>query len=525
MVFAFSSYLIETSQYKNTMKQVFTLSFFCLAAYSVSAQSTYDIYNFSNSSSMGTARSIGFGSTLGSIGGDFSALSVNPAGIGVYRKSEFSFTPSLKVGSSTSQYLGNSADDNDVRFNINNFGVVFTNAPKGKRYERREWKAVSFGLGINRIADFNKRYTYRGINNNNSAAQSFEADANIDTSFIPDGSLGYLGIASGLIGRSGNELYSIRVPYQGGIEQVNSIKERGGINEFVISFGGNYKERLLLGATLGIPILRYQRESNYTENIIASNTNNPYGFQTFSYNQDLKTNGAGVNLKVGAILKLTNFLRIGAALHTPTALWVRDHEDYSLSSRIGGTSFFESTADYLGAREFDYTVITPAKGVLSASIVIKKVGFITADYEYLNYKSMRFIFPDGTDNLSGSSYSTIASGYNQTIKDTYKGASNFRLGAEILLAKNFMIRGGVGYYQSPYAKETLNYGRLDLSGGVGFRSRGFFADLGFVNRTSTTSEYAYQFDYSLVRGNVAAFPQAITDHSITNMALTVGTKF
>src|ERR1017187_3397559 len=86
------------------------------------AQDVREAYNLSNLTVQGTARSMGFGNALGSVGGDFSSLSVNPAGIGIYRSSEISFTPSLKINSATGDYAGTTTSDNNTRFGINNFG-------------------------------------------------------------------------------------------------------------------------------------------------------------------------------------------------------------------------------------------------------------------------------------------------------------------------------------------------------------------------------------------------------------------
>ena len=95
------------------------------------AQSVNDAYTLSNLTVQGTARSMGFGNALGSIGGDFSSLSVNPAGIGVYRSSEVMVTPGLRLNSSNTEYSGTATDVTNTRFNFNNYGIVFTNAAKG----------------------------------------------------------------------------------------------------------------------------------------------------------------------------------------------------------------------------------------------------------------------------------------------------------------------------------------------------------------------------------------------------------
>ena len=77
----------------------------------------------------GTARSEAMGGAFGSLGGDFSSLSINPAGIGVYRHSEFMFTPNVMHYDKTeATYQGQIADDTEYKFNFNNFGFVDSNA-------------------------------------------------------------------------------------------------------------------------------------------------------------------------------------------------------------------------------------------------------------------------------------------------------------------------------------------------------------------------------------------------------------
>ncbi len=134
---------------------------FIIGSISASAQDVTEAYNLSNLTVQGTARSMGFGNALGSVGGDFSSLSVNPAGLGIYRSSELSITPSLRINSAKGDYAGTTSSDNNTRASINQFAIVLTSAPKGKRYDSRNWKAVSFAFGMNRVADFNHNYTYR----------------------------------------------------------------------------------------------------------------------------------------------------------------------------------------------------------------------------------------------------------------------------------------------------------------------------------------------------------------------------
>ncbi len=503
------------------------------------AQDVREAYNLSNLTVQGTARSMGFGNTLGSVGGDFSSLSVNPAGIGVYRSSEFSFTPSLRINSATGDYAGSTSTDNNARFGFNNLSLVFTNAPKGPRYDKRSWKAVSFGIGMNKVADFNRNYSYFGKNNTSSASQAFESDANwYPTDALttdPSNALGSIGYQSYLLNQNlGNEFYSV-VPYSGGINQMKSVEERGAINEIVISLGGNYKEKLLLGATVGVPSVRYKKTSYYTENVASGNTNNPENFSSFTYGNKLDISGNGVNLKLGAIYKFSKFFRAGIAFHTPTFYSITDEFDPSMTSVVNGQTTILNTLSGGGLihNQFDYRFSTPYKAVLSATIMLNTFGFITADYEYVDYSAAKYYFSEGHDLVTGQSFKEQADAINREIGKTYGGVSNFRLGAEGRLGKFFMVRAGFGYYGDPYTSygksvqpAAYTTERIDISCGFGFHFHHFFTDMGYVHSMYQGFEQPYAVDYSgVVSGPAATVPTAKMNYSLNNFAWTIGVKF
>ncbi|MDD2323034.1 MAG: hypothetical protein PHT77_09410, partial [Bacteroidales bacterium] len=62
------------------------------------AQTAEDALRYSRITFGGTARSMAMAGAFGALGADFSTLSTNPAGIGVYNKSIVSFTPSVYTG-------------------------------------------------------------------------------------------------------------------------------------------------------------------------------------------------------------------------------------------------------------------------------------------------------------------------------------------------------------------------------------------------------------------------------------------
>ena len=497
------------------------------AGWSAQAQDINEAFNLSNTNVLGTARSIGFGNVLGSVGGDFSAISENPAGLGVYRSSEISITPSMKTDASSSVYQGNTVTASNTLMNINHFGMVFTNAPKGKRYERRAWKTVSFAFGMNKTADFNRDYVYSGKTTTSSFSQAFQSDANLNPgNDSTPGTLAFLGYQSYLINDSSNGKFYSAVPYAGGINQQKVAQQRGGINEYVLSLAGNYKEKILLGFAIGLPVVNYQVNTTYTESVSAGNTVNPYGFSSFTYGNSLNVTGSGINLKLGAIWKLGDNFRIGASFHSPTYYNLSENFTPYITSLVGGNTYGVSNADYPIGSHFDYSLVSPWKSILSGTFIIKSLGFITADYEYEDFSTMRYVFPTGIDALSGTTFQNEESAMNQQISSTYKAVSNFRVGGEIRLGKSFMVRAGTGYYGNPYQSSQPSVQRVDVSAGLGFHFHHFFTDLGVMHSTYKVTTQPYDVNTAgLPAGTVATVPQATVSYALNNMAWSIGFKF
>jgi len=484
-----------------------------------SAQDEADALRYSLLSPQGTARSIGFGGALGAIGGDFTSLSVNPAGIGVYRSSELTFTPSLKMNGSSSTYTGTATDDNSTHFNINNLGVVFTSAAKGKRYKNSKWKSASFGFGISRIADFNSNHMYSGLNTTSSASEVFLADAIA----YPDdynnlATFAGLGYNAFLLDYNDTDGYTKTPTFSTGLNQMRKVKQRGGITDVSFSFGGNYEEKLMLGATIGIPSMRYTREVTLREEDASGNNDNDFDY--FEYTESLKTTGTGINLKLGFIYNFTNNFRAGAALHTPTYFALTDVQNRTLVSNTEGFKSVVNPGDPnpytrvdAPTNEYQYSLITPWRAVLSAAGIIGKRGFISVDYEYVDYASAQFSFEDID--------SYYESEVNNGIKTMYKGASNLRIGGEARFDL-LMLRLGFGYYGNPYQNAANGSERINYSAGVGFRFDNVFLDLGFNHTQATTMEQPYAIVYP---NEVIDVPDATIKNSFNNVAITVGFKF
>ncbi|MBS1588327.1 MAG: hypothetical protein JST52_01810 [Bacteroidetes bacterium] len=481
------------------------------------AQDASDALRYSMLSPQGTARSMGFGNALGSVGGDFTSLSVNPAGIGIYRKSEFMFTPSLRFGNTTGSYLGTSTEETKSAFNFSNIGMIFTRAERGKRYDHSAWKAVSFGIGLNRLADFNRNYSYGGLMKtapgqpNNSFSELFVNDiAQNPGNGTTNGTLGYLGYQTYLVNQDSLGYYTL-ASSRLGLNQARSVSEKGGLSELLFSLGGNYQEKLMLGMTVGIPTLRYSRDAYFQETDASGNPAD--GFGSFRYTESLRTSGIGINLKLGMILKPSDYFRFGLAVHTPTWFSMKDTYDEGLTANTENYKGIQTTNN--DQNLFNYNLSTPWRGIISATGMMGKYGFITADYEYVDYSSMHYSF--------ANDYKTEQTVRNNAIKSTFQAASNFRIGIEGRLDA-FAVRAGFGYYGNPYKNGNNEAMRKDFSLGLGFRGSRFFTDVAFVHSLYNQTEIPYSIPASALYPSGLIAPTATLNNSMNTIALTIGWK-
>lgn len=140
-------------------------------------QNAVDALRYSRLFNGGTARYMGMGGAFGALGADYSVLSSNPGGIGVYKSSDFSFTPSVHVGASNSLYNGMNGSDSKANFAVASAGYIYT-----KRLSSREnhpgFRYVQFGMGINRLNDYNRRFVMHGENIQNSLLDTYIEQAN-----------------------------------------------------------------------------------------------------------------------------------------------------------------------------------------------------------------------------------------------------------------------------------------------------------------------------------------------------------
>jgi long-subunit fatty acid transport protein len=464
------------------------------------AQNQVDALRFSQITYGGTARSLAMGNAFGALGADFSTLSINPAGIGLYKSSEISFTPSVYTGKTKADYLGKTSEDIKYNFNISNLGIVFAIIPKK---EQVMCKGIQIGFGVNRLANFNNATVIKGVNTENSILNDFmnSAQGTDINDLNPFGAqMAYNTYLIDTIGTSTD--YISTVP-RGGVMQTKSIETSGSVNEMVLTIGGNLNDRFYIGGTFGFPYLRYYEKSTYRENdegdtIVA--TLGKKGFDEMTMHEDGEMMGTGFNFKLGMIYRIANWVRIGAAIHTPTFYNLKYKYSYDMSAKFDdGTSYNAESPK----GSFDFKLNTPFRAIGSLAFVISKYALISAEYEFIDYSAAQ---------LRSSTYEFFDE--NDGIHQSYTTASNIRAGVEIMIAP-VCLRGGYQLNTSPY-KDGINDGeRSAFSGGIGIREKSYFIDLGYVYSKKAEDYYMYH----------SVPTAAVNNFSSNNFLLTLGYKF
>lgn len=477
-------------------------------AYSQSAISGYGI---TQPDMKGTARFMGMAGAFGALGGDLSAISQNPAGIGVYRSSDIGFTLDLDVQNSNSEVEGRKYGMNQTKFLLNNIGAVLT-----LRLPSKTVPNLNFGFTYNKSASFNRVFGGNIPTLHNSMSNYIAGVANAygvteGDVFYQDGidpynpGYGYfeapwitiMGAQTGVITSDYNS-YDDRTTWYGLWENSMNgrdtngsgsflMRESGGLNDFNIVIGGNIADKLYWGMNFDIINLNYKLNSYWGEALNNAYTIDREGYPTvedasWDYSSVYTISGTGFNYQLGLIFKPVQALRFGFAFHTPT--WYSLNEEFMGSMNYTSASQAYSTVSNYGTPGYNsYNFRTPWKIIASAAGVIGNNFIVSFDYEWANYGKMHYsertYYDDGyygdywydpwdpwmySTKSGGMSYEDFESSKdpyyfeNQTISTYYKSSNTFRVGLEFKPISSLSIRLGYANVSSPVKKEVKDNG-------------------------------------------------------------------
>lgn len=428
------------------MKKYLFLAITTLAIGSSQAQEVSDAMRYAQDNLNGTARFRGMSGAFGALGGDFSALNVNPAGGAVFTTSQIAVTLSNKSTINKSKYFGTGTKENDNSFDLNQLGAiwVFDNNDSNSK-----WKRFTIAVNYDNVNNFDNQIYSQGHNQNNSISKYFLSYANGNNfSNYADDQID-MGVAPKFIVRnSDNSAYIANHATGGNYYQENYVNTSGYNGKLSFNFAAQYDDRFYFGLNLNSHFTDYTRKTSFYENY-ADTPGTQTNVQYARFINELYSYGNGFSFQLGAIAKITNDLRAGFAYESPT--WYRFTEDSRQASFSNLAGFDTGTITYP-----DYRLQTPGKYTASLAYVFGKVGLLSVDYAMKDYSNTKFRPNDD-----------FFAPRNNEMESILDVTSEVRVGAEVR-AKQWSFRGGYRFEQSPY-KDGKTVGDLfGVSGGLGY---------------------------------------------------------
>lgn len=501
-----------------------------MCAVSVQAQFGYynDALQFSRTQSIGTARTQAIGGAQVALGGDINAAYANPAGLGFNRSSVVTFTPSMNFYDSESAYFGQVTDDYKANFNIANLGVIFNFA--NSDIETSKFKGGSFAITMTRENNFHSDVRYDGFNTTesvNGISRSSIVDSWLDQAWgTPVDQLGNLGIVYDAYNHYLiNDYIDPDEPnftrYDKFIgdfpRQMEVLTNKGNQYQWDFAAGGNYDDILYFGASLSVSSIRYEKENTYTESEYLYMNEPDDAINEMSTRTTLEVRGTGISGTFGLIARPADFLRLGISATTPTYYGMREESSEDLLTSFNNWEYAVTAdssiilQDYYDEyfSESRYNITTPFKLTTGAAFFVGKIGFISADIDFIDYS---------TAKLKSSDFNVSED--NNSIKTLYQNTINFRVGSEIRLDA-FRLRGGYSYEGDPYVASGSDNSIKKISAGLGYRNREFFVDVSAVHAKWNTSRSPYTF----TEPNADLSPTAFTENKNLNVSVTFGVNF
>ena len=485
------------------MRNVLT-ALLLFAVCGLSAQTPQEAFRYSYFDVLGTARSVAVGGTMGALGGDFSTVSINPAGLAWYRRSELVLTPTYFLTNADATLVGANrtvADDLN-QLGIAGVGIVVANQPR-----RGKLATANFAFGMNRVADLHQRFTYAGTTPGTITTRFLELAEGFFENELPrvspqEANLAFL---TGAIFPIGDTSYGSDFFFDEPVQKEQTVETTGSINELAFSFAGNYDEKLLFGLTVGVPFFSAVTERTYAERDPEDTT--PV-FNELIFTENVTTTGIGINAKLGFVYRPVHAFRVGLAVHTPT--------NFSLEDNFNNSLFYEYEDDGQVIRNDtvaptgiqDYNLRTPWRFLLNAGTVIGKQGFVGLELNYTDYGGAEYRFDNPDDEA-------FAFELNDSIALNYQSSLAVKLGGEYAI-QQFRLRGGINLFGSP---DRFNDDlQLALSGGLGYYWRNVFLDLAY-QVYSETGRFRPYLTVDPPR------PLVTTDIRRQRLLLTLGFKF
>lgn len=504
------------------MKKLNILFVAVLSMSSVIAQDITDAVRYSRDEVQGTARFRSMSGAFGALGGDMSAVSINPAGSAVFTNSHASISVSNVSTKNEIGYFNGMSSSSKSNFDLNQTGAAFV---FNNTNPNSPWRKFALGVAYDKISDFDNSWSVRGVNTNSGTignyfldnAQGLRLDQisaldgeSLSTAYSEINQLygysnqqAFLGFESYILepdsDTDGNTQYTSNI-VGNNFDQEYTYAATGYNGKFSFNAASQYGDNFYFGLNLNSHFINYDKFTDMHE----TNSNAGSLVNSVRFQNSLSTVGSGFSFQLGTIAKINESLRLGLSYNSPTWYTISEETTQYLGTvRNEGGSNLTQIIDPLVVNIYpDYKLQTPGKITGSLAYVFGTSGLISFDYSRKDYGNTKF---------KPTSDSYFAS-QNEIMSNTLKGASTYRIGGEYKL-KQLSFRGGYRFEESPYEDDTF-YGNLN----------GFSLGLGY-NFGNVKLDIAYdhaQRDYNQELYSVGLTDAAHIASKNSNFLLTLG---
>ncbi len=503
------------------MKKIFLLFVGLLGMSQIFAQDISDALRYSQDNVQGTARFRALSGAFGALGGDMSAVSINPAGSAVFNAGHISMSLANMYTKNKTRFYDGYNETSSSNFDLNQTGAAFVfynNNPNSL------WKKFTLAAAYDKISNYDDNWFAYGTNQNRSIGSYFEGYANglrlDEISGFPGESytqayreigrfygygnqqafLGYESyILEPLTDDDDNTVYSSNIA-EGDYYQEYSYASRGYNGKFTFNVGAQLGEKLFLGVNLNSHFINYERSTFLYE----SNDNEGSTVNRVRFENSLFTTGSGFSFQVGAIYKLTDGLRAGVSYNSPTWLTINEESSQYISTvrQEDGDNISQVVDPFITNIFPSYRIHSPGKFTGSLAYVFGNFGLISFDYSLRDYGNTKFR-PTSDPYFSSE---------NNKMRNLLTTASTYRIGGEYKLNR-ISFRGGYRFEESPYKNGSF-------AGDVSGYSLGLGYNFGNSTKLDLTYDQANQTNQTQLY-NVGLTDRANIDSRNSNVTLTL----
>ncbi len=456
------------------MKKITLLFIGILSMPFIYGQNISDALRYSQDEIQGTARFRALSGAFGALGGDMSAVSLNPAGSAVFSSSHASFTLSNLDSKNDTQYFNGFNSTSNSNFDINQGGatLVFVNHDTSS-----PWRKFSLSAAYDKTRNFDNNWFAAGTNTNNNSIDlyfydyanglrldqisSFDGETysqaylDIGNSYGFANQQAFLGYESYILEPQSNDdantVYTSNLG-DGTFDQQYTYASTGYNGKITFNAALQYEDNLYLGINLNSHLINYDRFTQLYE----TNSNSASLINEIDFENTLSTTGSGFSFQLGGIMKISPEFRIGLVYDSPTWYTISEETTQYISTTYGTDNPVIVDPQIVNVYP-DYKLQTPSKLTGSLAYVFGEQGLISFDYSRKDYSATKF---------KPTSDSYFAS-QNNLISSNLTEASTYRFGGEYKY-KQFSFRGGYRFEESPY-KDGVTVGDLNgYSLGLGY---------------------------------------------------------